>query len=101
MEALLGKKDYRDSISYQLRMRVAHLIGRNLDERCEIEREVVHLYNIRSKLAHSGTREVRSADLTNARAYAVRSVGQVLFSEPVKKFEQLENWFRERLLVGG
>ncbi len=104
LEALLGKKDYRDSIGYQLRMRVAHLIGRSLDERREIEREVVHLYNIRSKLAHSGTRQVRPADVTNAGTYAVRSIGEALFSQSVKdftNFAQLEGWFRERLLLGG
>jgi Apea-like HEPN len=102
LESLLGRKDFRDSIGYQLRLRVAHLIGHDADERAQIEREVSRLYDVRSQLLHKGTREVRAFDLTQARAYALRCLSVMLFRASVNKFTkfgELEEWFRLRLLA--
>jgi hypothetical protein len=82
-------------------MRVAHLIGRDAEERGEIEHDVVRLYDVRSKLAHSGVREVRALDLTQARTYAVRCLAHALLVDPWKgfgKFADFEACFRQRLL---
>lgn len=102
IEALFGRKDYHDSLGYQLRMRVAHLIGQDLDERTEIEREIIRLYDTRSKLVHQGIRQVRPFDLAQARTYAVRCLSAMLLREPVKhfsKFAELEDWYRVKLLA--
>jgi hypothetical protein len=104
VEALLGNQDYRDSINYQLRMRIAHLIGQSFSERIEIERQVTHLYDVRSKLLHRGMRQVRAADLNEASTYAIRCLIAIIFDRPAKdfsKFAELESWFRSRLLAGG
>jgi hypothetical protein len=102
LESLFGRKDFRDAISYQLRMRIAHLIGQDLEERKDIEREVVRLYDVRSQLVHLGIRQVRAFDVAQARSYAVRCLSSVLLSEPANsfaKFSELEEWYRDKLLT--
>ena len=101
LEALLGKSDFRDTIGYQLRMRVAHLIGHDLEARKDIDKEVVRLYDLRSKMVHTGTRQVRALDFSQARGYAVQCLGALLFAEPVNgflRFRELEDWYRDKLL---
>jgi len=103
IESLLGKRDPLDSIGYQLRMRVAHLLGRTIDDRKEIEGDIVRLYKVRSRLVHAGDRAVGPFDLTQARGYAIRCLFTMLHRSPVNtfaKFAEMEAWFREKLLAG-
>ncbi|MGA8806613.1 MAG: hypothetical protein WB973_01960 [Thermoanaerobaculia bacterium] len=103
IESLLGKQDPLDSIGYQLRMRVAHLLGRTIDDRKEIEGDIVRLYKVRSRLVHAGDRAVAPLDLTQARGYAIRCLFTMLHRAPVNafaKFAEMEAWFREKLLAG-
>lgn len=102
IESLLGKQDRLDSIGYQLRMRVAHLLGRTIDDRKEIETDIVRLYKVRSRLVHAGDRAVSPLDLTQARRYAIRCLSTMLLLAPVNgfsKFDEMEEWFREKLLA--
>lgn len=60
---ILADQDPRE-LSYRLRLRVAQLLGEDLEARREIGKRVSDLYSIRSKIVHSGHYEVSDADLS-------------------------------------
>jgi len=52
LEALLTKKEEIEGLTYRLSMRVANLLGHDVDSRKEIFRDIKKFYNLRSKMVH-------------------------------------------------
>jgi hypothetical protein len=52
LEALLTKKDETEGLTYRLSMRIANLLGHDVDARKAIFRDVRNFYNLRSRIVH-------------------------------------------------
>jgi Apea-like HEPN len=52
LEALLTKKEETEGLTYRLSMRVANLLGHDVDSRKEIFRDIKKFYGLRSKMVH-------------------------------------------------
>lgn len=98
--ATLGRKDNVE-LTYRLSMRTALLVGNTPDDRLEIKKKVRDLYDIRSKIVHSGHYEVADSDLSLIRYYAKRCIIRILTEKPflsMEKEKDLNAWFEEALL---
>ena len=54
-------------MTYRLSLRVARLLGRSREQRAEVKKSVADLYDVRSKIVHSGSYEVTDEDLGRLR----------------------------------
>jgi hypothetical protein len=52
LEALLAKKEETEGLTYRLSMRIANLLGKDVEERKGIFRDVKNFYHLRSKIVH-------------------------------------------------
>src|SRR5215216_3884223 len=64
LESLVLLENEKEELGYRLRTRVAHLLGIDLDGRKKISKRVRDLYDVRSKIVHSGSYQVTDADLS-------------------------------------
>lgn len=101
LESLVLSDNIATELTYRLRLRIAHLLGENTESRRELFAEVGHLYNIRSKIVHSGSFQVTDADLSTLRAITKSALIRVstkqeflLLSHP----KELADWFEGRVL---
>jgi hypothetical protein len=61
LEALLGD-DSPQELTYKLRLRVALLLGRTVDERQQLREDVRRFYDLRSKVVHGRVRAAKDAE---------------------------------------
>jgi Apea-like HEPN len=102
LESLLLKSNDTE-LSYRLRIRVAQLIGGDisLNERKSIVRDVRNLYNVRSKIVHSGHYEVTLSDINLMQHISTNCILRVLMDDPfstMQSLDQLEQWFEDKTL---
>ena len=98
---ILGRKQDIE-LAYRLRMRIAHLVSDTLNDRLEIKKKVRDLYDMRSKIVHSGHYEVADADVKLIRFLAKVCVLRILTEEPFISMtteKELNNWFENAMLV--
>ena len=69
-------------LTYRLSLRTALLVGSRVDSRKMIRRQVRDLYNVRSRIVHSGHYEVSDADLNLIRMFSKTCILRVLSEEP-------------------
>ena len=85
-------------LTYRLSLRIAKLIGTQLDERKEYTKTVRDLYESRSRIVHGGTYQTTEDDCKLIGDIAKNSV-IVLLSNPdistLKNATELERWFQE------
>ena len=97
---LLGSK--KDSeIGYRFRVRGAHLLGSNLEQRKQIQNQLKSLYGLRSKIVHSGTGQVTDGDLSQVQYFSKHASWRVLTGAEFTSMttdEGLEAWFDEKVL---
>ncbi|MCD6155395.1 MAG: hypothetical protein J7J22_06515 [Candidatus Verstraetearchaeota archaeon] len=96
----LGRKDHTE-LRYRLAMRTALLVGNTLNVRKLVKKEVTDLYDIRSKIVHTGSYEVTNSELSLIRYLAKKCILRVLTEEPflsMKKEDNLNAWFDEAML---
>lgn len=100
--AVLGDHN-KTEIGFQLRARVAHLLGGTLTARENFAAIMKRLYGIRSSIAHSGSREIATKDLEEMRVVCLTSLHALTvlpdFAD-AKTEEDLESWFQRKLLGG-
>jgi len=97
---VLGGK-HNVELTYQLSMRTALLAGDTPEKREEIKKEMRDLYDIRSRIVHSGLYEVTDADVRNIRSLAVNCILRILSKEPfisMTKEDQIDDWFDQTML---
>lgn len=97
---LLGEKADRE-LSYRLKIRCAHLLGRRPAHRAAIAQRLGTLYGIRSKIVHAGQTEVSDEDLSAARSLAKNALIALLRSRVRPRpttSQALEAWFEARML---
>jgi hypothetical protein len=88
------------SVAQKLRLRVAHVLGRTVDARKQIAKEVSRLYGIRSKVVHSGSYEVNDIDLARLRFIVKGVLFALLRNRKLHSMsrEQIAEWFDRKLL---
>jgi len=77
IEALMNFNEHgiiSPSISYGMKESIAFLIGKNSEERLEIDEVFTKLYEIRSSIVHGGKKEFTSFDIEDANNLAERIV---------------------------
>jgi hypothetical protein len=100
--AVLGD-DSKTEITFQLSARVAHLLGSTLTARETFAANMKKLYAIRSRIAHSGSREIATRDLEEMRMMCLLSLHALTVSPEfanAKTEDDLESSFRRKLLGG-
>ena len=85
-------------LRHQLSLRVARLLNGNTVRRKELTKTAKELYDIRSKIVHSGFHEVTEKQCSQIRNIAKIIILKLLANQHVRKFsktEDLEEWFEE------
>ncbi|HEY62512.1 MAG TPA: hypothetical protein G4N95_07665 [Anaerolineae bacterium] len=101
LESLILIENDKEELTYHLRTRVAHLLGKDILGKKKIVKQVRDLYIIRSKIVHSGKYQVTDADLNLIRFITKSCILCILTDEPfysMKNQEQLVKWFDEKIL---
>jgi hypothetical protein len=101
LETLLLAGNDREEISYRFRVRGAHLLSADGNQR-QLADELKHLYNVRSKIAHAGSYDVRDDDLSRIRTLAKKAVFQVLDRPDLHglKEDAIGRWLDSQVLGG-
>lgn len=71
-------------IAAQISESVALLLGRDVDSKMSLEKEVKSLYGVRSGIAHAGKNDIKARDLESIQGIARQSVIRVM-TDPVFK----------------
>jgi Apea-like HEPN len=100
---LLGR-DTKNEISHQLAVRAAHVGGGgSLEEKRLVVETIGALYNVRSKIVHSGSFNVSDEELDVIREYATLTLFIIIDKEPfqsMSELSELDRWFEVQLLSG-
>jgi hypothetical protein len=70
LESLVLLDNDKEELNYRLRIRVAHLLGKDFENRKLISNTINHLYIARSKIVHNGQYQVTNFDLSYIRLYS-------------------------------
>ena len=90
-------------LRHRLSQRVAKLMAKTVDGRLEHQKVLRTLYDVRSKIVHSGHYEVNDAQLQRIRGIAKRTILALLTDTKVAQFRtprELEDWYERRILGG-
>jgi hypothetical protein len=101
LECLILSDNEKEELTYRLRTRIAHLLGSDLENRKKIKKRVGELYDIRSKIVHSGWYQVTDADLGVIRLYTKSCILRIINDEPFISMESivtLIDWFDDKIL---
>lgn len=101
LESLVLAEGDSVELAFRLRVRVAHLLGRDEEVRKQIFEDVRKPYKIRSNIVHNGHYDVGKDDLEKIRRYAKESIRRILTVSPfteMSKLEELKDWFEARTL---
>lgn len=93
---VLPRKD--DGLKFRLGLRVARLLGASRDERLRIRDAVLTLYDIRSKIAHSGSYEVSRDSLLSLQGITRGVIIRILRRRGLwrQRVDALDRFFRDR-----
>lgn len=103
LETIMLGRQQDIELSYRLSMRTAVLTGDTPENREKVKKEVRDLYNIRSKIVHSGHYEVANADVEKIRVLAFICIMRILNEKPfisMIKEQEIDNWFDKAMLSG-
>jgi hypothetical protein len=100
LETMMLPVKETQGLGHRLRLRVAHLLGRSLEDRKRIAKDVGRLYEIRSKIVHAGSYEVTDLDLGRLRQLTKISLFRLLSTRKLHdmKREEYSEWLDRRLL---
>lgn len=101
LESAVLPEQSNEELTYRLRIRVAHLLGRTVSERADLSKRVRELYRIRSKIVHTGHLDVSETRLAEIRALAKRCIVRLLQDDEfnvMRNKEQLQVWFEAVVL---
>lgn len=101
LESIILADSDKIELNYRLRVRVAHLLGKTIEDRKRIFDDIRNLYTIRSSIVHNGTYEVLEDNLKLIRLYTKGCIVQILTKEPFKSMintNELADWFSSQVL---
>ena len=103
LESLILDKSTTE-LSHRLGVRCAHLGGGSIEEKKLVLKRIRELYEIRSRIVHSGSFQVTKEQLRLMQEYAMLSLFLVLDKDPFRSMravEELEDWFEICVLSSG
>jgi hypothetical protein len=103
LEGLILGRKHHEQLAYKLRLRVAHLLGLTSKGRTTVRDRVRDMYNLRSKIAHTGRTEIPKSDLSFLQDITRSAILHLLIDDKLNKIvtdETLERWFEDRLITG-
>ena len=103
LEALLIRRQKLSELTQTFALRGAHLLVKDAARRSEAFEDLKHLYDVRSKIVHSGRNSVNQADLSKIRWLSKTALLTMLVEEPFSRMTQdkeLDDWFQAQLLAG-
>ena len=80
----------KDELRYRLSQRVARLCGEDMDQRLELAKRTKKLYDVRSKIVHSGHYEVTEDERDEIRIAARVVILRLLTDPDVEKYGKLD-----------
>lgn len=89
LECLVLPTD-KDELRYRLSQRVARLCGEDMDQRLELAKRTKKLYDVRSKIVHSGYYEVTEDERDEIRIAARVVILRLLTDPDVEKYGKLD-----------
>ena len=95
----LGGGDNKD-LTLRLKLSIVHLLGARLKSRHDGFQKVGKLYDVRSKIVHSGKYEVDKADSSLMRAFTLRCFARVLADKQFGKMggkNDIDEWFAAQM----
>ena len=101
LESALLTKSEKESVTYKLRTRIAHLMGGSLERRRELYSMVGRLYGTRSQVVHNGSYQVTDLELEEIRRIALSCISRLCTDETFRVFtspQDLADWFNEQVL---
>ena len=102
LESLVLADNEKDELKYRLRQRVVHLISKkDKESRERVFQKAGELYDIRSKIVHSGDYQVTDADLSLMRYYSKSCILRILNKKPFSTMESVDSlvkWFNRKIL---
>ena len=105
LESLVLQKEIKTELSYRLAIRCAQIGGGPaLEDKKLVVDQIQSLYDLRSRIVHSGNFTVNEEELELMSRYAVSTLLILIQQEPFRSMttvQQLENWFEAQLLSGG
>lgn len=88
-------------LTYRLRVRVAHLLGDDVESRRDLFTKLGDLYKIRSKMVHSGRYQVTDVDLSLLRTITKAALIRICTRSEFLSMsspKELAEWFQNRIL---
>ncbi len=101
LESVVLPSGDTEQLSYRLRMRVAHLLEKRISGREELVKKVKNLYDIRSRIVHSGWYYLADEDLDDMRNICYSVLLQLLSHRALSRMTSafdLNRWFERRML---
>lgn len=103
LEALLTKPTSRSGVTDRLRLRAAHLIGRDAAAKRRVFDRVGQLYDVRSALVHNGDSGVLTdGDLSEMKAVLYAAIRRILTDKRFKNMrtaKEFDDWCDGRILA--
>lgn len=104
LESLVLGKENKMELSYRLAVRCAQISGGSLEAKRMVVDQVRSLYDLRSKIVHSGNLLIGEEDVNLISRYAMSTLLIIIEQEPFRSMttvRELETWFENQLLMGG
>jgi hypothetical protein len=105
LESLLLGRDVKTELTYRLAVRCAHIVGGpTLEDKKRVIDQIQSLYQLRSRIVHSGSFVVGEPQLALIRDYALLTVLLVVDRAPfdsMRTVKEFETWLENQVLSGG
>ena len=100
LETMMLPTKETQGLGHRLRLRVAHLLGKNVAARERIAKEVGDLYEIRSKIVHAGSYEVTDLNLGSLRSLVKTVLFRLVLTAKIHSMsrQELSGWLDRKLL---
>jgi hypothetical protein len=100
LETMMLPVKETQGLGHRLRLRVAHLLGRSLEARERIAKDVSRLYGVRSKIVHAGSYEVTDTDLGRLRQLVKSCLFRLVANRKLHsmKRDEYSEWLDRQLL---
>ena len=102
LESIVLSDNDAIELTYRLRVRTVHLLANDIDSRRDLVTKLRDLYDIRSKIVHSGQYQVTDADLNLLRGITKTALIRISTRKEflsMRSGKELGDWFQDRVLA--
>ena len=101
LESLILGSKVNSEITFQLRLKIVHIITCSTSTRKQFMNRISYLYGVRSKIVHSGSFQVTESELWELRQYSKQvliTVANAKQFRDMETAEQFDSWLDEQLI---